>query len=846
MKNNKRVKESKYLILIIVFVTTAVITFISMNFEAVELYTTTMKAATLPVVEMLTEQGNGFNRLHGYTLPIDASLLNESLTPLSADKKQSIEINTYGSNVKAISYTVRNLSDHSLIENTEVTDFTQEESQVFAQLNIKNLIEDHVEYLLEIIISTDKTEKISYYTRIVSGTDVQLDDKLQFVRDFNGYTFQQSNNILQYIETSTDADNSNYGKVNINCTQSQINWGSLNPTLESEISATVKDVNDDVAILYLEYTMGAQNAYESYDTYHVLEYYRVRQTSTDMYLLNFERESNQVFDGRNDLTASSKINLGINAETDVHMMADESGKYTYFVNEGTLWCFNLEDKTYTSIFTFASEESDNVRERYRNHDYKIMNITADGDCNFLLYGYMNRGAHEGQVGISLFSYSYKENQVVERLFLPEEVPYERLVNSVGDVAYLAEQDEFYILVNDTLFSIDLVSKEVMVEVEGLHDGTYATSVNGSAIAYSTNGSLYESNEIRIFNMANNTEHFIQGADGEFLRALGYVGSDFIYGIANGSDILREESGLTTFPMYQINIMDSEYNIIKEYVPQGAYVSDAAVNHMRITLSRIVRDGERYSSTSIDQLINRDENNADEGLVTEIGTTTERKQELYIVLMNSIIDAENVSLRYSKEVAFNNEATPDMQYDFSGQSRYYVYGYGRFQGNYMSLEAAINKAYDTYGIVIDSRGKQIWNRYKSAESAISGLSVSAASGADSLKYAVSALGTFAGSREDLVAMMNAGASAKEVLDSVTQEKGVVVKGISVDKIISFVDAGQPVIGRTGTDSYVIITGYDATNITYIDMASLRTVTQKITDANKVFALLDNVFITYYGS
>ena len=57
------------------------------------------------------------------------------------------------------------------------------------------------------------------------------------------------------------------------------------------------------------------------------EYYRIRQTNSGFYLLNFEREMNQVFDAKNDLTSSAKINLGINSSTYVNCTSDEKGIY---------------------------------------------------------------------------------------------------------------------------------------------------------------------------------------------------------------------------------------------------------------------------------------------------------------------------------------------------------------------------------------------------------------------------------------------------------------------------------------------------------------------------------------
>ena len=202
------------------------------------------------------------------------------------------------------------------------------------------------------------------------GGEYDLQKKIDFVLDFNSATFDQSRSkeIAGYLETSSIGDNTNYGKVNINSSISQVNWGNLDPFVESDIIPEIISITDDVAIIRLEYRVGAANDYDSNDTYRVSEYCRIRQTATGFYLLNYEREMNQVFDAKNDLTSSSKINLGINSSTQALCDSDEKGIYTYFVNQGSLWCFNSSNKVFTKVFSFDGAETDTVRESYDAHN----------------------------------------------------------------------------------------------------------------------------------------------------------------------------------------------------------------------------------------------------------------------------------------------------------------------------------------------------------------------------------------------------------------------------------------------------------------------------------------------
>ena len=825
-KSDKKV-SSKYLVLGIIFIVTMVLTFLSMSFESVTPSATTMSAATIPVITMQSEEGNEFNSLHGFTQEINQALINDNLTPVAKTRQLPIIIHNYGAEVQELTYKIRNLSDNGLIENTKVTELVNNGETITATLNIKNLIDDNTQYALEIILETSTHEEIHYYTRIITGEDYSIDDKFAFVEDFNACTFNQDrlSEIQKYIETSSAGNNNNFGKVNINSTLSQIGWGDMGPYVESQLIPVIKEISKDVAVITFDYKIGAINEYESYDSYNVYEYYRIRQTTSGFYLLNYEREANQIFDGKNDLLSTAKINLGIQSGTTAEFNSDEKGTYSYFVNEGSLWCYNIDTNMYTRVFSFNADETDGIRENYNQHGIKILNVSNDGNCDFIVYGYMNRGEHEGESGVSLCKYSYEDNIVEERLYIPMDKPY----------------DTFYILMDDTLYSIDIVSKEVMTVVSGLVDGTYAVSENGDAIAYSMNGRLYSTDSIRIFNMSTDSEKIIKADDNEYIRCLGYINGDFVYGIADKADILIKEDGSRTFAMYRLEIMDSDYNVIKEYEQPGVYVSDASVSDMRINLTRVMKSGDGdYESTSIDQLINKDENKQEDGLTLETIVTDNRKQELAIKLMKAL-PAGSVEFRTSSEVSYKDNALLELDNDFAGDGRYYVYGYGRFQDSTTQISKAIILANDTYGSVNDYNANTIWKRYRNTSAQIKGLSIIDAG--SSLRTALQTVASYAGAQFDINAYIQ-DKTADEILSLIPGVAGLSVKSVTVDKMLNFIDNGCPVIGKSGSESYVIITGYDSKNVTYIDTASNSTVTVALTDASKMFNQWENVFITYY--
>ena len=61
---------------------------------------------------------------------------------------------------------------------------------------------------------------------------------------------------------------------------------------------------------------------------------------------------------------------------------------------------------------------------------------------------------------------------------------------------------------------------------------------------------------------------IEGNGEEYLKPVGFVESDFIYGTAKMKDVTLDTAGNTRFPMYKITIVDKNSKIIKEYQKEG--------------------------------------------------------------------------------------------------------------------------------------------------------------------------------------------------------------------------------------------------------------------------------------
>lgn len=113
--------------------------------------------------------------------------------------------------------------------------------------------------------------------------------------------------------------------------------------------------------------------------------------------------------------------LGIRAE-DVDYKTNEAGNIVTFVQEGELWCYNVQENTLSKVFSFLGYEGVDTRENYGEHEIKTVRIDEAGSVDYIVYGYMNRGIHEGQVGIAIYHYDSVANTNEELVLFRQTVP----------------------------------------------------------------------------------------------------------------------------------------------------------------------------------------------------------------------------------------------------------------------------------------------------------------------------------------------------------------------------------------------------------------------------------------
>ena len=91
-----------------------------------------------------------------------------------------------------------------------------------------------------------------------------------------------------------------------------------------------------------------------------------------------------------------------------------------------------------------------------------------------------------------------------------------------------------------------------------------------------------------------------GSASDYVKPLGFMQEDFVYGVAKSADVVVDAAGNTLFPMYQVKIMDTsseEHEVLKTYEKPGYYVQNIAISGYTIYLNRIQNNGAFFFASS---------------------------------------------------------------------------------------------------------------------------------------------------------------------------------------------------------------------------------------------------------
>ena len=844
MSEESRMKKTiiRIAVCVVVFLASALIIGSIMN-QGHNNMTMEMAPATLPMITM-ESGGVACNELHGNTVEMDVAYQKDCITLLGEGRQANFTVDTFGREITEISTEVRSIDGSRLIENSEVTGWKANGKSFSVSLTLKDLIDTNTQYSLTLILELEGEQKVYYYTTILWNDDVHISEILEFATDFHGklYDKEVAKELTKYLEPNSKlTDNGTFHKVNIHSSFQQITWGSLEPVQEDAASIRLTQISGNVASLLMDFVVSTGEG-KNKIYYNVEEYYRVRYTSERMYLLDYERTMTQIPDTTR-MYANDKILLGITDEN-VDMMESADGNTVVFSDMGQLLSYNAATNGLTVIFSFYDKDNADRRTLYDNHGIKILDVDEGGNVKFAVYGYMNRGRHEGETGIQIISYDNSLNTIEEEVYIPYSKSYAVLKDEMEQLLYRNRQQHVYFFLENGVYDVDLENRSAEQLVSIRQDDSLQVSENHEIIVWQEGDDINHSNQLNVRNLNTGEQTVIRTEDGEAIRPLGFMGEDIIYGVARESDIRTENSGQIFYPMYKVCISNSSGNNLKEYGQDGIYIVDCAIEGNQITLSRIQRsENGSYQEILDDQIMNNVEEEPGQNKVV---TADIDIYERYVQIQTkTTIDTKTIKVLNPKEVVFEGgrELTLDA---VSEVSRYYVYNAYGVQGIYSAPGKAVKEAYDSSGVVTNDRGITVWlkgNRV-SRNQIMAIKEESVTDQKNSLTVCLDNILRHAGITRNTEYDLAQGKTAIQILEeNMTGVQVLDLSGCSLDAVLYYVNQDIPVLAILEDGEAVLVTGFNEFNVVIMEPSTGKLYKKGMNDATTWFAENGNHFISY---
>ncbi len=788
------------------------------------------------------------NALEGYVDEMDITAMRDTITPISDNGLLNMYLETGGQEIAGIRYEVYSLNGEEVYLQNAVKELSEDQ----VTLELGNALPEGVqEGVLRVAlrVGSDEEKEIFYYTRIERQDELSVKECMDFAKDFHETTFTRDKNdeIAWYLEPDETADNTTLQTVNIHSNLFHVCWGDLAPEVSTEVEWSIKESNTVYTSLLAKYQVTAVGDREETETYNVREFFRVRCSGGEMYLLDYNRTMNEVFNGDLKIVDKDGIVLGL-SESEVAYEANAKGTVVSFVQDRDLWTYNRKKNELSLVFSFANMEGYDVRSRNDEHQIRIISVDNSGNTTFAVYGYMNRGEHEGQVGVDVYYFDIAKNAVQEKAFIPSTKAFAIAEDELGKMVYFnQEQQLLYVLAGGVLYQVDLEKNDQEILAENLEEGQYVVSDDGHLMAFQPEGELNTAQEVCVLNLANGESYTVNASreeegtedtgwhfagfgrkddkdetPAEAVRPLGFVYNDFVCGYLRTEDQGTTVAGDAISPMYELEIRDTSNKVKKNYKQDGIFISDVLIEKGFMTVNRLSKNEGVYTGIAQDYVTNNEERKESK-VTAEAFSTVLKEKQMRLTFADEIEEFSPKILRPKKvmetqpiTISFDDKVKTD---------KFYVYGVGKLAAVYDKAAYAIQKAEQISGVVISSEQSYIWEKgnrdlvYYTEAAAFQ-----KAEGQSSTEACMQYL-------EEYAAQYMPGA------------KRIDLTGCTLNQVLYIISKGMPVIMMTDPGHAVLLTGYDYDTVTYMDPDNGQELTVSMEQMDAAAAGGGNTFIGF---
>lgn len=840
---------ARILVLVLIFIGTIFIVN-KIDNSGVEEVSIEMEQATLPIV-YVRYQDRFINTLRGYTGKVDTTYFRDTITPMNYGRTVELWADQGNVAYDTYEYELRSLYQGDLIEEGAVTELNHADGYDKIMIGFRTELEELQEYVLVLKAMSGEETAVRFYTRVVVENNFHADKLLEFVDNFNAAIFDKEKAeqvISKSIEPNEDGNNEYLSEVNIHSSFETITFAALNPTQLTKPVPAIKEIDDSYAIIQLKYMISAQEK-KILQSYYVTEDYRVRYADNDnVYLLDYNRTQEALFTTDNIDTTANNFKLGILDEENFQYATSDREYKVAFTQARQLWYFDYNGGTITNVYGFSQNDNyTDSRVTNDEHNIKILGMNDSGDIVFAVYGYMNRGAHEGKVGISIYQFTAERDKMQEVLFIENNKPYNILKEDMETLLYLNNDGEFYYFDNDCIVKVDVASKKSEIFIEDVLNEHLGVSEDNHLIGYPNQLLPENTDKVTVLNLDTKESREIRANSEERLETIGFIEEDLILGRIREGDIEVALDKTVTCPISTIDIIDSNNNIVKTYGTTGVYVLEATAKDGVVYLDRVRKINGVFEPTTQDFITYKEEEAVDE-VATAYKYTDPAYNQLYMTFPQHIFVTEKPKLMITRTAVNESDTTVKITFDHTNK-KFYAYGQGKYMTDYLNLNAAVRVAYENAGVVLDENGVIVWRKiavkdYHTVADKIKIYTVSDVQ--ETLPACIYMMGIYEGKVPEYAAMqedISAGDSIEEIILEYTGRQGTDITGCDFENGLYYLCKDAPVITRFADGTYVLVTSYNGERIRYINPLEEDDIVEPRNEFEGKVKDSGNVFISY---
>ena len=664
-----------------------------------------MTAASLPV--LCTSFGDRLiNPLYAYTEEMDAASLADSVYPFTDSLDMTVTLLDGAAVPKSVSWEVRDEAGGRLIERGSTSVLQGSRSECRFSFSLQDLYEDETYYFLRFAVETGDGTGF-YYTRIRKVNAENLEALTAYALAFHDAQFDK-NAAAGYaakLEPNDQSDRGTLAYVDIHCSLDQLSWGDSGASQSSKTWMTVQAIHGTYAYFRFDYLAEARFGRMQPAVLRCRETMTLQKNREAMYLLEYERHADQVWEANEDTVSTKGFLFGIQENGSAEALT--AGNVTAFAVNGDLWCYEQKSGSLTRIFSFRHRGEHELRTLRSDCGIRIMSADKEsGTVEFVVSGYMNGGSREGTSGAVCYSYDPNEGTLTEIMAIASDKSPEMASRDVERLFARGGGHYLYFCLNRQITAMDLASGETAVLVSRSEFDSLVQSEDKNIFAWQSGSERTFPGAVHVMNLKSGANPVLQAGEGEFIRTLGFIRNDLIVGRGRCDSEPLDDGAGGRYPLYGLEIFDEDISSIMSYSFPDVYISGIGIDSEKIIVHRYaLKEGGGYTAKADDVLLRSDSDTK----TSSASVSTYKHETLKRVSMLAVNKLPSYTRLAVKPVPVLYEGRQMSAADagdvFAG---YYAWSGGNFLGSFETAGGAIAAAAPDFGYVTDARtGRLVW-------------------------------------------------------------------------------------------------------------------------------------------